>query len=217
MILRRLAQNLKQQNWTAIWIEFVLLVCGVFLGIQVSNWNEDRKDLALEAVYLQRIAADVRSDVAEIDGILRVSTLRMAVLNRVLRDATGRALPTGFESARGSVAVEAIPDLAADDRNSPSFALFILDTLDGNRSAYDTVINTGGIGLMRDATMLGKVQAYYASVDKVLHFEVGLEQNRDKLVDAERRVGISPMDSRTTVELASAFAADRELLATAQN
>jgi hypothetical protein len=26
MILRRLTQSLKQQNWTAIWIEFVLLV-----------------------------------------------------------------------------------------------------------------------------------------------------------------------------------------------
>ena len=37
MILRHLVENLKQQNWTAIWIEFVLLVVGVFLGIQVST------------------------------------------------------------------------------------------------------------------------------------------------------------------------------------
>lgn len=36
MILRRLAQNLKDQNWIAISIEFVLLVCGVFLGIQAD-------------------------------------------------------------------------------------------------------------------------------------------------------------------------------------
>ena len=43
MILRRLAHNLREQNWTAIAIEFVLLVLGVFLGIQVANWNEDRK------------------------------------------------------------------------------------------------------------------------------------------------------------------------------
>jgi hypothetical protein len=37
MILRRLAQSLREQNWTAIGIEFVLLVLGVFLGIQVAN------------------------------------------------------------------------------------------------------------------------------------------------------------------------------------
>ncbi len=34
MILRRLSQSLKEQNWMAICIEFVLLVVGVFLGIQ---------------------------------------------------------------------------------------------------------------------------------------------------------------------------------------
>ena len=32
MILRRLTQSLKEQNWTAIWIEFILLVTGVFLA-----------------------------------------------------------------------------------------------------------------------------------------------------------------------------------------
>ncbi len=37
MILRRFSQSLKEQNWTAIGIEFVLLVLGVFLGIQVAN------------------------------------------------------------------------------------------------------------------------------------------------------------------------------------
>ena len=58
MILRRLAANLKQQNWTAIWIEFALLVAGVFLGLQVSNWNEERRDQALAQEYLERLRDD---------------------------------------------------------------------------------------------------------------------------------------------------------------
>ena len=203
MILRRVVMRLKQQEWTAVVIEVAIVVLGVFIGIQVSNWNEDRKEHALEAVYLDRIAGDVRSDVAEIDrNPARVDT-QDGGMNRVLRDATGRDLPTGFESARGRVAVEQVPAIADNDPNSPGFALFILTTLDGNRSAYDTVINTGGIGAMRDAAMLRKVQGYYAAVDKALHFEVGLEQNRDKLVDAERRVGISPVEAHDTGELAT--------------
>lgn len=59
MILRRLAQHLKEQNWTAIAIEFVLLVLGVFLGIQVANWNEARRELARQSIYLDRLHADV--------------------------------------------------------------------------------------------------------------------------------------------------------------
>ena len=39
MILRRLTTNLRAQNWTAIAIDFLIVVLGVFLGIQASNWN----------------------------------------------------------------------------------------------------------------------------------------------------------------------------------
>lgn len=64
MILRRLSQSLKEQNWTAICIEFVLLVVGVFLGIQVANWNSERADQARAHAYLVRIGADLDADLA---------------------------------------------------------------------------------------------------------------------------------------------------------
>lgn len=58
-MLRRLSQHLREQNWTAISIEFVLLVAGVFLGIQVANWNEDRIDRKGERDYLGRLRREV--------------------------------------------------------------------------------------------------------------------------------------------------------------
>jgi hypothetical protein len=62
MILRRLSQSLKEQNWTAIVIEFILLVSGVFLGMQVSNWNAERVDAQRARVYLERIGSDLHAD-----------------------------------------------------------------------------------------------------------------------------------------------------------
>lgn len=59
MILRRLSQSLRDQNWTAIWIEFVLLVAGVFLGIQAANWNAQRAEDAKAQAYLTRIHGDL--------------------------------------------------------------------------------------------------------------------------------------------------------------
>ena len=59
MILRRLSQSIREQNWTAIVIEFVLLVSGVFLGIQASNWNEERHESARQSVYFERLHTDV--------------------------------------------------------------------------------------------------------------------------------------------------------------
>lgn len=217
MILRRMVEHLRQQHWTGVLIELAIVVFGVFIGIQVSNWNEARKERSTEAVYLANIARDVRGDSAEMDEIIRISALRMAVLNRLLWQDPARPMPAVFASARGFIAVEAVPAYADNDPNSPGIALFILNTLDGNRSAYDTVINTGGIGLIRDTRTLRKIQDYYTAVDKVLHFEVGLEQNRDKLIDVERRLGISPADPMTVGALVTALAADPEFRATAEN
>ncbi len=62
MILRRLSQALKDQNWTTILIEFVLLVSGVFLGIEAANWNERRAEDVKAQAYLARIRGNLEAD-----------------------------------------------------------------------------------------------------------------------------------------------------------
>lgn len=42
--LLRVAEHVRTQNWTAIGIDFLIVVLGVFVAIQVSNWNAVRGD-----------------------------------------------------------------------------------------------------------------------------------------------------------------------------
>lgn len=42
MILRRIAEHLKTQNWTAVGLDLAIVIVGVFIGTQVSNWNQSR-------------------------------------------------------------------------------------------------------------------------------------------------------------------------------
>lgn len=42
MIFKRAIAKLRAQDWTAIAIELAIVVVGVFIGMQVSNWNQDR-------------------------------------------------------------------------------------------------------------------------------------------------------------------------------
>ena len=37
MLLRRVIEHVRDQNWTAIAIDFVIVVAGVFVGIQVGT------------------------------------------------------------------------------------------------------------------------------------------------------------------------------------
>ncbi len=66
MILRRLAHALKEQNWTAITVEFALIALGVFLGIQAANWNEQRVEDAKAHAYLARIRGNLATDLLSI-------------------------------------------------------------------------------------------------------------------------------------------------------
>ncbi len=62
MILRHVTAHLREQNWTAIGIELVILVLGVFLGMQVSNWNEEREINQKAAVFTERLTDDLRKE-----------------------------------------------------------------------------------------------------------------------------------------------------------
>ena len=59
MILRRFTQHVKDQNWTAVGLDFFIVVIGVFIGIQVSNWNAERADRFDESVFLARLHDDI--------------------------------------------------------------------------------------------------------------------------------------------------------------
>ncbi len=42
MILRRITEHIKAQNWTAVALDFFIVVMGVFIGLQVQEWNVQR-------------------------------------------------------------------------------------------------------------------------------------------------------------------------------
>lgn len=60
MLLRRVIEHFRRQEWTAIGIDFLIVVLGVFLGIQVSNWNESAADRRAESAYLSQLQGDLQ-------------------------------------------------------------------------------------------------------------------------------------------------------------
>ena len=59
MLLRRITKHVKDQNWFAVAIDFFIVVVGVFIGLQVSNWNDARQERNNEAEYIQRLDAEM--------------------------------------------------------------------------------------------------------------------------------------------------------------
>jgi hypothetical protein len=110
MILRRLSQSLKTQNWTAIWIEFILLVAGVFLGIQVANWNAARVDRMEYEAALVRLGSEIDTNLAALDAFdpeiaksLKIGSRALTVLQSCVDNEENlRIVNAGLEEIRGT-------------------------------------------------------------------------------------------------------------------
>ena len=135
MILRGLAKSLKEQNWTAIAIEFVLLVLGVFLGIQVANWNEDRATYRRSAVFTARLKDDLRVEAWNYEIQIGYNQQVLANAERAADALTGKA-PLSDEALL--VAAYRATQFNGNSRR---------------RATYDELTSTGEIGLIRDKAL----------------------------------------------------------------
>ena len=73
MILSRLKNAIREQNWFAVVLEVCIVIVGVVIGFQISAWGEARADRDLEQTYLHQLADDLRETerrVTETDSIL---------------------------------------------------------------------------------------------------------------------------------------------------
>jgi len=43
MILRSVTKHVKDQNWFAVGLNVIIVIVGIFLGMQVTDWNDNRK------------------------------------------------------------------------------------------------------------------------------------------------------------------------------
>ena len=63
MTLRRILQHFGAQNWFAVWIDLAVVVVGVFIGIQVANWNEARLEAARKKQVVDALIADISDSI----------------------------------------------------------------------------------------------------------------------------------------------------------
>ncbi len=64
MIFKRAVARLRAQDWVAITIELAIVIIGVFIGTQVSNWNAERLDRRQTQVMLMRLKPELHNILA---------------------------------------------------------------------------------------------------------------------------------------------------------
>ncbi|GLQ21683.1 hypothetical protein ACFFUB_09335 [Algimonas porphyrae] len=92
MRLRRITEHIRDQNWTAVALDFFIVVIGVFIGIQVANWNAARAERALETVYMKRL----HQEIIDLNAVREIRTTEREFASNLLRSAlTKLSTPDG--------------------------------------------------------------------------------------------------------------------------
>jgi len=163
MILRRVIGHFRQQEWTAIAIDFVIVVVGVFIGIQVSNWNETRVLRERERTHLEQLLIDLESD-------RDTGERGVAAANRI--DDAATAVLAVLEGAPQAVAI-----------SDADLMRFLLEAgyaylPQGNPTTYNEMISTGALGLLQSVELKRALGEYYRSASVGRQWDVLLREEQ---------------------------------------
>lgn len=148
MILRRMITKLRQQDWLTVFLELVVVVAGIFLGLQADAWNEARKDREREVVHLQQIQADMAINVEELRGLAK----QHADLEEELKFAVSAV-------KKESVTAEETERLKWAMMTALRYPPAMIQT-----GGYDSLIASGDFSILRDAELkirLVRLHSYY--------------------------------------------------------
>jgi hypothetical protein len=143
MILRRINTNFRRQDWTAVVVELVIVVLGVFIGIQVSNWNQERADAQLGKDYVKRLTRDLEENR---DGVRAEIAYYSAVLDSVRKTD---ALLRSTDPDPRTLVVNAYR--ASEILYNPPV-----------RATWDQIVSSGHLGLLPAKAVASGLSQYFA-------------------------------------------------------
>jgi hypothetical protein len=147
MLFRRVRDHVAHQDWTAIGIDFLIVVAGVFVGTQVSNWNSERLEQRRAQGYLVRILANLQDDQAGMKAAL-------AYWGDVIRYGEAAIAYADEDRLDGGSRWKTVLAFYQASQLLP-FRM--------NDTTYQELRSAGDLGLIRDAALRDALAAYYVT------------------------------------------------------
>ena len=143
MLLRRVIEHVKAQNWTAVALDFFIVVVGVFIGIQVANWNNRVVDKRKADERLTTILIDIEQERA----ILKATREYWATTKAYAEMAVA-----GFNN-----------DQSVDDEQ------FVISAYQASqaifpksyRATYEQIVSSGSINIAGNTELISAIMNYY--------------------------------------------------------
>ncbi len=224
MILRRIVDAFRRQDWFTVVVETLIVVLGVFLGLQVNNWNAARAEAEQAYDLLSSIAEDLRLDRAELGAgaasirvSIRAGNYALSKIGEPRLEAIPATAPDapGLNPAAAAIVFRDAGEPNADERRRLWSIVLASFYPSAGSTAYDALTNTGKLGIIRDPGLVRDLQNYF-------QIWVGLDEThagtlrplRNDAVSVGQRYGLSPFTEIPEDEFLATLKEHAELRAT---
>lgn len=151
MIIKRIAKGIKDQDWFVVGIEIMVVVIGIFIGLQVDEWKTKQDNGVLEREYMARLLQDTDSNIAVVKDQAESYLGRSQALQKIVEN-----LNTGTID---EVSVEAL---------TYSFCYWYLpENIELQSTTYDELIAIEGLELISDQNVRQLLQFAWATHRRV--------------------------------------------------
>lgn len=174
MLLRRITKHVKDQNWFAVALDFFIVVVGILIAFQITNWNEARTTTKEANQARGSLIADLQND----------------------RDVYAVRKKFYLEVKSAAVSVESILDNELPQSRDENWRL-VYDTINGastwpfkpSGQVYNQLLNEGQLALISTLSVQRQMRDYYqdAALEAgiTFKFDSDFRYSSRKLIDWE--------------------------------
>jgi len=148
MVLRRLTLHFRSQNWFAVLLDFLIVVVGLFIGLQFDTWWHERISRVAAQDVLEKLHADFVRNGQEVERVSEYHLSRFRQVDELagMNDADVLAIPS-------------------DSTTWPYVALMGPVTYEPTMGTVDSLIETGDLDLIRDQRLREMLLQYIHKFD----------------------------------------------------
>jgi len=188
---RLLAENRFSEYFVFVIAEFVLLVFGILLALQIDNWNGQRADNKREKEYLANLLEDLRHDtiIFEHRWMARYPKKMM-----------------GLEMAKNYAMGTLIPaDTLAFLRTVSYGGVGSRGRLIGSNTTYLDLISTGNLRIISNEPIRREIISYYGQMTLIPHYIDNLRTEYATYVNSLIPYDPAKPDSVPAIEISRAL------------
>lgn len=148
LIIERFTSGARSDALLSGLVDMVVVVLGLFLGLQVDSWWEQRQDAATEAAYLLELREDFEINKFYLEDSIAECALIISDMSELIAQSALTA-----------------PTLSVAELNEMFSSIQSMPTFMPVTRAYDNLTGSGDLKILRNRELKNLLSEYYARSD----------------------------------------------------